>query len=87
MAGFMGGLMGAMTALMLLNDNVKAMGIIVFAISAVILLGLNYLIYSETREIKEKNKENNFFIIFWSILLTVVTIWIMIFGPRSALFQ
>ena len=87
MAGFMGGLMGAMTSLMLLNDNVKEMGIIVFIISAVILFGLNYLIYNETREIKEKKKESDFFIIFWSILLTVITLWIMIFGPRSAIFQ
>ena len=86
MAGFMGGLMGAMTSIMLINDNVSLMGIIVFLISAGILIGLNYMIYNETREAASKTKENSFFIIFWSILLTALTIWIMVFGPRSALF-
>lgn len=88
MAGFMGGLMGAMTAVMLLNDNLRYMGVIVFVISGVILLGLNYMIYNETREVQERDREgDNFFIIFWSILLTAITIWLMVFGPRSALFQ
>lgn len=87
MAGFMGGLMGAMTSVMLINDNMKTMGIIVFAISSVILLGLNYMIYEETREILNKNKQDIFFIIFWSISLTILTIWITVFGPRSALFS
>ncbi|MEX2017301.1 MAG: hypothetical protein WD876_02410 [Candidatus Pacearchaeota archaeon] len=88
MAGFMGGLMGGMTALMMLNDNLKIAGIIVFLISAVILFGLNYMIYKETNEAKmeRKHKDNEFFIIFWSILLTALTAWLMIFGPRSALF-
>jgi len=44
------------------------------------------MIYNETREAASKTKENSFFIIFWSILLTALTIWIMVFGPRSALF-
>ncbi len=86
MAGFMGGLMGAMTSLMTLNDNLNYMGIIIFIVSGFIVLGLNYMIYKETRDIKEKSKENDFFIIFWSVLLTAITIWIMVFGPRSALF-
>lgn len=87
MAGFMGGLMGAMTSVMLINDNMKIMGIIVFVISSIILIGLNYMIYNETREIVNKNKQDVFFIIFWSIFLTVITIWITVFGPRSALFS
>ena len=87
MAGFMGGLMGAMTSLMTLNDNVTYMGIITFIISGFILFGLNYMIYKETREIQDKKKESDFFIVFWSMLLTVITILLMVFGPRSALFQ
>ncbi len=87
LAGFMGGLMGAMTAFMLLNDNLRYMAIIVFVISAFALLGLNYMIYKETREIKDKKKENIFFTVFWSILLTTITLWLMVFGPRSVLFQ
>ena len=86
-AGFMGGLMGAMTALMMFNENLKAMGAIVFVISGITLVGLNYLIYKETREIEIKNKEDESFTIFFSLLLTVLTIWFMVFGPRSVLFQ
>jgi hypothetical protein len=87
MAGFMGGLMGAMTAFMLLNDNLKVAAIIVFAISSVILFGLNYMIYTETREMERKHKDDEFFIIFWSFLLTAITTLFMVFGPRSLLFQ
>ena len=87
LAGFMGGLMGGMTALMLLNDNLKYMAVIVFFISVLTLSGLNYMIYKETREIKDKRRENDFFTIFWSVLLTTITVWFMVFGPRSVLFQ
>lgn len=87
MAGFMGGLMGAMTSLMMFNDNLKYMVIIVFFISGITLFGLNYMIYKETRESEKKNKEGDFFTMFWSLLLTAMTIFIMVFGPRSVLFQ
>ena len=87
MAGFMGGLMGAMTAFMLLNDHLKATAVIVFAISGFIILGLNYMIYKETREMERKHKDSEFFIIAWSFILTLFTMLIMVFGPRSVLFQ
>lgn len=87
MAGFMGGLMGAMTAFMLLNDHLKTTAVIVFVISGVIIIGLNYMIYKETREMERKHKDGELFTIVWSFILTVVTTWIMVFGWRSALFQ
>jgi len=87
MAGFMGGLMGAMTAVMMLNDNLKAAAIIIFLISGFILFGLNYMIYQETREIKRKHKDDEFFTVILSLILTAVTLWLMVLGPRSALFQ
>ena len=87
MAGFMGGLMGAMSALMMFNDNLKYMSVIVFLVSGTILFGLNYMIYKETREIENKSKEGDFFTMFWSLLLTALTVLIMVFGPRSVLFQ
>ncbi len=87
MAGFMGGLMGAMTAFMLLNDHLKITAVIVFAISGVIMVGLNYMIYKETREIERKHRDGELFTIVMSFILTVVTTWIMVFGWRSALFQ
>lgn len=83
MAGFMGGLMGAMTAFMLLNDNLKATSVIVFIIGGIILFGLNYLIYKETREHETKHKESHFFDIFISFVLTILTSWLIVFGPRT----
>lgn len=85
MAGFMGGLMGAMTAFMLLNDHLKIAAVLVFVISTVIMLGLNYMIYKETREIKRAHKDSELFIIVLSFILTAVTTWLVIYGPRGGL--
>ena len=89
MAGFMGGLMGAMTAIMMLNDNLRAATAVIFIASATILFGLNYMIYKEANDLgmERKQKDSEFFTIFWSLLLTAITIWFMVFGPRSQLFQ
>lgn len=86
MAGFMGGIMGAMTALMMFNDHLRAAGVVVFLVSGFILFGLNYMIYQETRESKSKDDDGEFFTIFWSFALTIITIIFMIYGPRSLLF-
>lgn len=87
MAGFMGGLMGAMTAFMLLNEHIRIMAAIVFIISSVIMIGLSYMIYKETREMERKHTDSELFIIVWSFVLTSITTWLMVFGPRSALLQ
>lgn len=87
MAGFMGGLMGAMTAVMTLNDNLRKMGFLVFLVSGFIMFGLNYMIYKETRSFERKHKDDAFFTVFWSLVLTILTIWLVVFGPRSLLFQ
>ena len=86
MAGFMGGLMGAMTAFMLLNDNLKPAYVIVFVISAVIIIGLNYMIYKDMKNEKRVLYEGQFFNIAFSFLLTIITTWLIVFGPRSGLF-
>jgi predicted nucleic acid-binding Zn ribbon protein len=87
MAGFMGGLMGAMTAFMLLNDHLKAAAVIIFAISAVIVVGLNYMIYKEVKERERERKEDNFLTFFITFILIAITTWMIVFGPRSGLFQ
>ena len=87
MAGFMGGLMGAMTSIMMLNDNLKAAGVIVFLICGVILFSLNYMIYKETKETEKQIIEGELFTIVCSFVLTILTTWLMVFGPRSVLFQ
>jgi len=86
MAGFMGGLMGAMTAVMMINDNLKIAGIIVFLISAGIIFSLNYMIYKEMKDNERKVKEDYWASTLISLVLTAVTIWLMVFGPRSVLF-
>ena len=87
MAGFMGGLMGAMTAIMMFNDNLKVAGIIVFVISSVILVGLNFMIYRETKSFDKQQNNSEMFNIVLSFILTTITIWLAVFGPRSVLFQ
>lgn len=86
MAGLMGGLMGGMTAIMLLNDHLKAASIIVLIIGAFIALGLNYMIFGETRESERQRKEDHMFTIIITLILTAATTWLIVFGPRSALF-
>ncbi len=87
MAGFMGGLMGAMTAIMLLNDHLKAISVIVYVILAGIILGLNYMVYFEMRENERQRKEDHFFTFFITFILIALTTWLIVFGPRSGLFQ
>lgn len=87
MAGFMGGLMGAMTAVMMINDNLKLAGIVVFIVSAVIIIGLNYMIHKESTMLEKRGEIDQFATIVLSFILTTLTIWLMVFGPRSILFQ
>ena len=84
MAGFMGGLMGAMTSVMMLNDNVRIMAWIVFFVSAIIMVGLNYMVYKEMKEIKEK-RGNSWGIVWITVALIALTILVMVYGPRSLL--
>lgn len=86
MAGFMGGLMGAMTAVMLLNDHLRIAISVIFVITTVILLSLDYLIFRETRERDSHNKTHPLSIILWSGLLTTITLIMMVWGPKSGLF-
>lgn len=86
MAGFMGALMGAMTAFMLLNDNLRAASLIVLAVSAVILFSLHYLIYKEMEGGERQLHEDNVLTMIMSLILTTLTIWLMVYGPRTGVF-
>lgn len=86
MAGFMGGLMGAMTAFMLFNDHLISSMVIVFLISAVIMISLNYMIYKEMKLEERKIIEDNFSTFLITFILINLTIWIMMYGPRSGVF-
>jgi len=86
MAGFMGGLMGSMTAFMLLNDNLFAASILVFLISAIILSGLSYMIFQETRESERQRKESHWFTILLTLILMALTTYFILFGPKGGVF-
>lgn len=92
MAGFMGGLMGAMTTFMLLNENVLLFFPIIFGASAIIFMGLTYLIYKNYLQIMGQNpaqlKSYDFsFYLTFVFLLTIITSWIIVYGPRSSFLQ
>lgn len=86
MAGLMGGLMGAMTSLMLLNDNLKLIIPILVLASLMILIGLDYTIYKETRNAK-LNKYEYFPYITLCFIITIALTFLMVYGPKSALFR
>lgn len=87
MAGFMGGLMGAMTAVMLLNDHVRAMSVIVLVVCIVMLGGLHYMTYSEMKRERRQRSDSQALVISLSLVLAFATIWLMVYGPRSGLFN
>jgi hypothetical protein len=86
MAAFMGGLMGGMTTVMLINDHLKVSFILAFLVLAIIMIGLNYMIYKETKEIERENKEGNLFIIILTFILMSIITWFIVFGPRGGIF-
>jgi len=86
MAGFMGGLMGAMTAFMLINDHLNATSVLVFIISAALLIMLNFMIYKETKHAEREHKEDNSMTIVLTFILTAVTTWLVVYGPRGGFF-
>src|SRR3989338_1060579 len=89
MAGLMGGLMGAMTSLMVLNDHLKIIIPILVIASSIILIGLDYLIYKETTgaQIRKINKPSFSSFLTLCFIVTMIITWIMVYGPRSALFS
>jgi len=86
MAGFMGGLMGAMTSVMLLNDHLKLATVIISIFAAIISISLNYMIFFEMKENERQKEEDHFMTIIITFVLIVLITWLMVYGPRSALF-
>src|SRR3989344_1904645 len=84
--GFMSGLMGAMTSVMLLNDHLKLATVIISIFTAIISLSLNYMIFFEMKENERQKEEDHFMTIIITFVLIVLITWLMVYGPRSALF-
>lgn len=87
MAGLMGGLMGAMTSLMMLNDNLKLIIPIIVLASLIILIGLDYMIYKETVGKNNINKYGFIELVTFCFIVTMALTFLMIYGPKSLLFQ
>ena len=78
------GMVVGITSVMLLNDNVAIMALIVFVVCTVIMVGLNYMVYNEMKEIKEKRGDQSR-VIWLTAGLMILTILIVVYGPRSLL--
>ncbi len=94
LAGLMGGLMGAMTTFMLINENVLLFMPLLFGSTAVILVGLTYMIYKDYNHglagtdgwPKLESYSFSLFLTF-AFIITMATTWLIVYGPRSVLYQ
>ncbi len=90
MAGLMGGIMGAMTSVMTLNDNVKILVPIIIFSMIVIIFGLMYMIYEEEIKKRQHVHYKGFSLLPFLTLNFIATLgltFLMIYGPRSFLFN
>jgi hypothetical protein len=84
MAGLMSGIMGAMTSIMLINDNLLAMLYILGGISITTLGGLSYMMHREAGPAPMAElgaRFDNFFMA--SVLLSALLLLTMIYGPKG----
>jgi hypothetical protein len=85
MAGFMGGLMGAMTAVMMINDNLLLATILISLVSIVILISLNYMVYLEMKSNNLKVKIDQTSTVIITVIIMVLAVGVIAFGPRSGI--
>lgn len=85
MAGFMAGPMGAMTSVMLINDNMVAFLYLAFGLGTIILGGLSYMMHREAEGISGDVEPDTTTAIMVSVALTAVLIAIATVGPKSVL--
>ncbi len=84
MAGLMAGPMGAMTSVMLINDNLIAFLYIFFPLCAFVISGLSYMMYREAGAAPSHAFRANLLKIFnLSLLLFLATVFLMLFGPKG----
>jgi hypothetical protein len=84
MAGLMAGVMGAMTSIMMINDNLMAFLYILFGICTFVLGGLSYLMYREAGAAPKPAQMPTFFnFLARCTLLALMIGLIMFFGPRG----
>ncbi len=83
MAGLMAGTMGAMLSVMLFNDNQLAFLAILWIACAVILSGISYMLLKENGLAPSTAKANPYTFLFLSLLFSILSFWMLTFGPKS----
>lgn len=84
MAGLMSGTMGAMTSVMMINDNLVTFLYILAGVCAVILGGLSYMMYREAGSAPNPEYSGDFKRFFAaSALISVMLMAIMMYGPKG----
>ncbi|MBI4918376.1 hypothetical protein HY837_00470 [archaeon] len=88
MAGLMGGTMGAMLSVMLINDKILIFTPIFILACIIILVGLGCMVYKEHSLSEEKTIKPYSLSLFVlaCFLIVLITILVMLYGPKSALF-
>ncbi len=91
MAGFMAGPMGAMTSIMMVNDNYLAFIPIALVFEIIILGGVMFLVYQENGgkqlNIAKKTAKSDFFVfLVVNFVVLLALAWLMVYGPKSELF-
>lgn len=92
MAGFMAGPMGAMTTIMMVADNYLWFIPLALFFIVIVLGGLMFLLYQENggkqlNVAKKTAKEDFFLFLVVNFIVLLALAWLMIYGPKSALFQ
>jgi copper chaperone CopZ len=86
MAGLMSGTMGAMTTVMMVNDNVIAFMYILIGVCAVTIGGLSYMMFREAGPTPREGYQGGFAVFAWmSIALSAMMLLVMIYGPKSGI--
>ncbi len=84
MAGLMSGTMGAMTTVMMINDNVIAFMYLLVGVCAVIIAGLSYMMFREAGPAPAGGYRGGFAVFAWmSVALSAMMLLVMIYGPKS----
>ncbi len=88
MAGLMGGAMGAMLSVMMINDNILIFTPLFMLACIIVLIGLGHMVYTEHSLSDEKiiKPYPLSLFVFVCFLVSIITVLVMLYGPKSALF-
>lgn len=89
MAGMMGGTMGAMISVMMIADRIAVFMPFYMLVNILIVLALPYMVFEETVEGRKHEKKPMDLLTMSaiSIIAAFVLVLIMLYGPKSLLFQ